>query len=204
MSRQGIDEALVPAQRIGGDTSGALKIGYFGRIHPTKGPDLLARALSLIPKADVRLDIHGVRQPGAQGDVGWLEQQSRLDARLRVLPAVAPSEVMHVMTGFDLVAIPSQWLETGPLVALEAFGAGVPVLGSDRGGIAEVVRDGVDGMLVAPDDPAEWASAIDRLAGDRAHLCRLRAGVVPPRTMTAAADEMADLYARIAAHAHRC
>jgi glycosyltransferase involved in cell wall biosynthesis len=197
LSRQGVDDALTPAEFPIPYTSGPLRIAYFGRIDRAKGPDLLARALALLPKADVRIDIHGVRQPGSEGDARWLERQSKWDTRLSMLPAVAPGEVLRVMTGFDVVAIPSRWLETGPLVALEAFAARVPVLGASHGGIAEIVRDGIDGLLVAPDDPAAWAAAIDRLAADRTLVHRLRAGIAPPRTMSAAADDMAELYARI-------
>lgn len=206
LSRQGIDEALVPAGRPALDASGPLRIAYLGRIDRAKGADLLVRALALLPMADVRIDIYGLRQPGSESGASWLKRQSQLDARLRILPAVAPDDVMRVMTGFDVIAIPSRWLETGPLVALEAFAARVPVLGANHGGIAEVVRNGIDGLLVAPDDPVAWAAAIDRLAADRTLVRRLRAGIVPPRAMSAAAEDMAELYAQITPgpHTHRC
>jgi glycosyltransferase involved in cell wall biosynthesis len=88
-------------------------------------------------------------------------------------------------------------LETGPLVALEAFAAGVPVLGANLGGIAELVRDGVDGILVAPDDPVAWATTIRQLADNRQVIGVLRTGIAPPRTMDGPADDMAKLYAVI-------
>ena len=74
---------------------------------------------------------------------------------------------------------------------------GVPVMATNVGGIPEVVRDGVDGLLVAPDDPAQWAAAIGRLAADRVLLARLSGGIVPPRTIAAAADDMATLYSHL-------
>ena len=95
------------------------------------------------------------------------------------------------------MAILWRWLETGPLVALEAFAAGVPVLGANRGGIAELVRDGVDNVLGAPDTVAAWAAAIGRLANERHRINAMRACVMPPRTIGAAADDMATLYAQI-------
>jgi glycosyltransferase involved in cell wall biosynthesis len=101
------------------------------------------------------------------------------------------------MSEYDLIAVPSRCMETGPLVALEAFAAGVPVLGANHGGIAELVRDGVDGILVAPNDPLIWAATINRLANERHVIDRLRTGIAPPRTMDGAADDMAKLYARI-------
>jgi glycosyltransferase involved in cell wall biosynthesis len=101
------------------------------------------------------------------------------------------------MAGYDLIAVPSRWLESGPLVVLEAFAAGVPVLGACLGGVAELVRDGVDGVLVAPDDAPAWAAAIESLAADRPRIVALRQGIAAPRTMDAAASDMAALYDRM-------
>ena len=74
--------------------------------------------------------------------------------------ALPPNMVVDAMRGCDFVAVPSRLLETGPLVVLKSFAAGIPVLGTRLGGIAELVTDGVDGMLFAPDDPAAWCFAI--------------------------------------------
>ena len=199
LSRQGI---AVPAQALRPTVlrglAGPLKIAYFGRIDRAKGPDLLARALNMIPKAPVRIDIFAIRQSAEPDQIyDWLAAQAQQDPRLTLRTAVAPDKVVGIMAEYDLIAVPSRWLETGPLVALEAFAAGVPVLGANLGGIAELVRDGVDGVLVTPDDAAAWAATIGRLAENRDVIDGLRAGIVPPRTIDAAADDMAKLYARI-------
>jgi glycosyltransferase involved in cell wall biosynthesis len=178
--------------------AGPLKIAYFGRLDRAKGPDLLASALKMIPKALVHVDIYAIRQTGGPDQVyDWLAAQAREDPRLTLRTDIAPEKVVGVMADYDLIAVPSRCLETGPLVALEAFGAGVPVLGANLGGIAELVRDGVDGILVPPDDAAAWAATIRRLAEDRHVIEALRVRIPPPRTMDAAADDMATLYARI-------
>jgi glycosyltransferase involved in cell wall biosynthesis len=52
------------------------------------------------------------------------------------------------------------WFETGPLVVLEAFGAGIPVIGSAHSGIAELVTDGVSGLLVDNGSPERWAQTL--------------------------------------------
>jgi glycosyltransferase involved in cell wall biosynthesis len=180
------------------DQAEPVKIAYFGRIDRTKGPDLLVQALKIIPGANVRIDIFAIRlSAGPDRDYEWLETQARQDRRVNLRASISPDKVMGLMAEYDLIAVPSRWLETGPLVALEAFAAGVPVLGANLGGITELVRDGVDGILVAPDDPVAWAATIRRLADDRHVIGRLRAAIVPPRTMDGAADDMAKLYARI-------
>jgi glycosyltransferase involved in cell wall biosynthesis len=199
LSRQGIamsEKTSRPMRRH--DQAEPLKIAYFGRIDRAKGPDLLIRALKIIPGANVRIDIFAIRQSAERNrDYEWLETHAQQDQRVNLRASISPEKAIGLMTEYDLIAVPSRWLETGPLVALEAFAAGVPVLGANLGGIAELVRDGVDGVLVAPDDPVTWAATIRRLADDRHVIDRLRAGIAPPRTMDAAADDMAKLYARI-------
>jgi glycosyltransferase involved in cell wall biosynthesis len=199
LSRQGINgSGKVQRPKVFHRSPGPLKIAYFGRIDRAKGPDLLAHALKMIPKSLVQIDIFAIRQTAGTDQIyDWLLAQAQLDPRLTMRAAVAPDKVVSVMAEYDLIAVPSRCLETGPLVALEAFAAGVPVLGADLGGIAELVCDGVDGILVAPNDAAAWGATIGQLAENRHVIDALRARIVPPRTMDAAADDMAKLYARI-------
>jgi len=70
--------------------------------------------------------------------------------------------------------IPSIWLENSPLVIHEAFMAGVPVVGARIGGIADLVKDGVNGLLYAHDSSKDLAQALTTLATDRVLLDRLR------------------------------
>ena len=63
-------------------------------------------------------------------------------------------------------------------VAIEAFAHGVPVLGSDLGGIAETVADDHNGFLFPPGDVAALAALIDRVAGDGALYERLSRGAL--------------------------
>jgi glycosyltransferase involved in cell wall biosynthesis len=79
-------------------------------------------------------------------------------------------------------------------VVLEAFAAGIPVLGSNLGGIAELVTDGVDGVLVEPDSVDDWARTLARLADNPVALAALRAGVRPPRRLSVVASEMRKVY----------
>jgi len=204
LSRQGVDLRMPPPAPAGRAVGGPLRLAYFGRIDRAKGPDLLAEAMALAPGADVRLDIYGIDQSGGAGAAqACLARAAAADPRVRLLPSVAPSEVTRTMAGYDLIAVPSRWLESGPLVVLEAFAAGAPVLGARLGGIAELVRDGIDGELVPPGDAPAWAAAIERHAADRSRAEALRQGVAPPRTMDAPANDMAALYDRILVPASR-
>jgi hypothetical protein len=201
LCRQGVDTTTrAPRSRGLREQAGPLKIAYFGRIDYTKGPDLLGRALSMMPGVAVKVDIFAIHQSAKPNQVyDSLKAHAQQDARLTLRTAIAPDGVTDIMADYDLIAVPSRCLETGPLVALEAFAAGVPVIGANLGGIAELVRDGVDGVLVAPDDAAAWAATIRRLVNNRHLIDAMRARVEPPRTMNAVADDMATLYAKVLA-----
>jgi glycosyltransferase involved in cell wall biosynthesis len=201
LCRQGVS-APTQARRSRGllEQAGPLKIAYFGRIDYTKGPDLLGRALNMMPEVAVKIDIFAIRQSAEPDQVyDFLRAHARQDARLALRTGIAPDAVTDLMADYDLIAVPSRWLESGPLVALEAFAAGVPVIGANLGGIAELVRDGVDGVLVTPDDAAAWAATIRRLVNNRHLIDAMRARIEPPRTMNAVADDMAQLYAKVLA-----
>jgi glycosyltransferase involved in cell wall biosynthesis len=175
-----------------------LKIAFFGRLDATKGVDILIHALRSILGASLRLDVFGV----AQGESGLRYQEdirrlATMDHRVEFRSPVSSSDVITTLRNYDLLAVPSQWLETGPLVVLEAFAAGVPVIGSRLGGIAELVRDGVNGILVESRDVKAWSSVLLRLSKDRSLIQALRQNIRPPRTMATVASEMAALYRRI-------
>jgi len=198
--RQGMPGiAVAPAGAGRSGDGGPLRIGFYGRLSPTKGIDVLIGALALIPDADVILELTVIDEARGGRDGGGLRRAAAADTRIRLNDTLPPDGVVEAMRSLDLVAVPSRWLETGPLVVLEAFAAGTPVLGSRLGGIAELVTDGVDGVLLPADDIAAWASAIATLAADRARMRALRAGVRPPRTMADVAREMALLYRGLAA-----
>jgi glycosyltransferase involved in cell wall biosynthesis len=186
--------------RIPRRKSGPLRVAFLGRVHPTKGLDVLIRAVRLL--ADVALELHvfGVEQPGDERYARELRRLADGDSRIVFEPAIPSERAIETLQEFDLLAVPSQWLETGPLVVLEAFAAGTPVIGSRLGGVAELVRDGVDGLLVRHDSLGDWAHMLRRLAADPVLLQRLREGVRPPRRMRDVSDDMLSLYAEVASN----
>jgi glycosyltransferase involved in cell wall biosynthesis len=197
LSRQGTREgASASVQRRPTDT---LRMAFMGRLHPTKGVHTAVAALVSKPTVRATLDVYGVA-PDADA-VGYMAELRRLaagDRRIRFLAPVASHDVVPTLAAYDVTVVPSQWLETGPLTVLESFAAGVPVLGSNLGGIGELVTHGRDGWLVPYADRTAWASAIEQLADDRALVSRLSAGVRPPRSMDDVARDMASLYDAIA------
>jgi len=199
LCRQGVMEEAEAGkpnpERFSTSPNSPLHIAFVGRLDPTKGVDIMIRSLRLIPEARLHLVIYGV----AQGQAGpEYEQRLRLlaapDKRIEFHPPVPSTKITATLREYDLLAAPSQCLETGPLVVLEAFAAGTAVIGSRLGGIAELVRDGFDGILVDAANIREWANALHRLSEDRDLVNHLRRNITPPRKTSTVAKEMAALY----------
>ena len=85
-----------------------------------------------------------------------------------------------------MLVVPSVWLENAPFIIREAFAAGLPVVASNLGGMAELVDDGRSGLLFAPGDASDLRRALARLLDEPGLLDRLRAGV--PRMKTIEED----------------
>lgn len=171
-----------------------LRIGYVGRLESFKGITTLTDALESI-EDDVRLLIAGT---GVDPEfLQSLKDAAERDRRIHLIGPVNQDELPKFLSSVDVIAVPSQIMETGPLVVHEAHAVGVPVLGADLGGITERIRHGVDGLLLPFDDPRAWAHAIHELARDRALLTRLAANCGQARTSDDVASEMAALYRQI-------
>jgi len=156
------------------------------------------RALAACRDLCLTLDVYGIAQDadGARYR-DELVTLSASDPRIRFLAPVAPDRIVETLASYDATVVPSQWLETGPLTVLESFAAGTPAIGSNLGGIAELVSHDVDGWLVRHADVEAWELALRRLSTDRALLERLRAGVRAPRSTHDVARDMAALYESI-------
>jgi glycosyltransferase involved in cell wall biosynthesis len=199
LSRQGVGVRTTPSRPLDGSEAPTaqppLRVAYFGRLEPVKGVDTLLRAIRLLPSISLSLDIFAVTQGAAgEGLLRQLRVVSGPDARVNFRPPVPAGRVQETMTAHDLIVVPSRCLETGPLVVLEAFAAGVPVLGSNLGGIAELVQDGVNGLLLGSESPSAWAAALAKCSADREFMARLRRGITPPRSMAVVAREMEAVY----------
>ena len=193
MNRQGVSGAFAAparAERL----PGPLRLLYLGRAHLTKGLALLLDAVAGLPEARFEMVLHVIAQEAEESD---FLMQSKLrfaqDHRLRFADPLPRSEVQAALARADAVVIPSLWLETGPLVVYEAFAAGTPVIGTRRGGIAELVRDGVDGVLVSPQLEG-WQEVLAKLALEPEPLFAMRVQIRPPRTARDVAYETAELY----------
>ena len=135
---------------------------FAGRLAPEKGVDTLIEAAAMLPP-EITVDVAGDGPSRAA-----LETQAA--GRVRFHGRLRREELHDLVRRSGVVAVPSRWYENQPLAVLEAFGCGVPVVGTDMGGLPELITAGVDGEVVPPDDPQALAAAVARTLGslDRA------------------------------------
>jgi glycosyltransferase involved in cell wall biosynthesis len=184
------DGAAPPAERA--PHTGPLRIGFLGRLHPTKGLDVLLDACNRLSGTDWQLRI---------GGSGSAEQEERLrnlgNPRITFLGWQKTTEFL---AGIDVMVVPSIWNDPLPRVVFESFCAGVPVIGSRIGGIPEMVEEGATGHLVTPASAEELATALDQLIASPQHAAAMRAACLA-RAGHFTADRFADdylaLYARL-------
>ncbi len=198
LCRQGLTQAQTRGKNMEEENlDGALRLGFFGRIDPTKGIDLLIDVMQQIPHVPLALSIYGVNQEGTNNFIQKLRTRAQHDNRIRFLQSLPADQVLPAMQNLDLVLVPSLVMETGPLVVLEAFAAGTPVIGSDLGGIAELVHSDINGLLLPAGNVQSWVNALTHLSANPWIIQRWRLGIHKPRTMAQVATEMAGFYCEL-------
>ena len=144
--------------------SGAL---FAGRLSPEKGA---AEAIDIARAAGVLIDVYGDVY-----DAGYSREQ--IDPRrawpgVTVHQGVPRTSLWEAMARAAVVLFPARWDEPFGLAAAEAQACGTPVVAFRRGGLGEVIVDGVTGFLVPPDDVGAAAEAVSKVAGISRPTCR--------------------------------
>jgi glycosyltransferase involved in cell wall biosynthesis len=145
-----------------------------GMVRDYKGVDLLLRAAATVPEVEVTV---AGEQWGSAGErVRELARDPRLAGRVRLSAGYVPGvQIPALLAGHDVLALPYRHATASQNVML-GHAHGLPVLASTVGTFPAQVRDGVDGLLVPPDDVEALAGAL-RAVGDPDRLARLRSGV---------------------------
>jgi glycosyltransferase involved in cell wall biosynthesis len=196
--RQGMPHDTHLWERLGRDrrpgrvagADGPLTVAFLGSAYPHKGPQLLIEAAQRV-RAPIRVLIHGELP-----DV-FAPTLRALDARgiCELRGTFSTDELESVLAGVDVAVLPSMWWDCAPLAAAECLAARVPLVVPRLGGLAEAVRDGVDGLIVDPLSVDALAGALDRLASEDGLLERLQAGIEAPHPFSAYVDELELYYA---------
>lgn len=179
----------------GSPTHRPIRMGFVGRLTPLKGADVLARAVASLPRSiEFTLEICGPASGAGNGVETQIRSILGDDPRVTFRGPVTPAEIPKLLRSYDVLVAPSVCLEGGPTIAIEAHAVGTPVIGSQIGGLAELVTDGVDGRLVPPRDVAALAAAMRRVVDDPAEIDRWRAALPTARTMDDVTRSYLELY----------
>ena len=180
--------------RVDREPGEALRVLMLGTLVPHKGAHVLVDAWGRIDeerRGRARLRIHGP----ADSRPAYVEELRRAAGRVGVTigERLDRRGVAQALAASDLLVVPSLWLEVRPLVMMEAHAAGVRILCSDLGGMAEVIADGAAGSTFPAGDADALARALEAEI-DRA------AEALPPRPEPTAAfprwDAVADAFLR--------
>jgi glycosyltransferase involved in cell wall biosynthesis len=148
--------------------SGPLRAGFIGSLVWHKGAHVLVEAIRRVPAGHVEAIVFG--DPEVAPDYAAALKRSAEGWPVSFHGAFDHHEVGRALADLDVLVVPSIWLENSPLVIHEAFMAHVPVVGARIGGIADLVQDGVNGVLYPADSAEGLASVLTELAADRGRL----------------------------------
>ncbi|PIE25636.1 MAG: hypothetical protein CSA62_00530 [Planctomycetota bacterium] len=149
-----------------------LRVGYIGTVAEYKGVHLIVEAMQQIDDPGISCEIWG--------DLATFPEY---ESKLLAMPRPAGLEfkgrfdngrIADVLGRLDALIVPSLWFENSPLTIHEAYLAGIPVLTADRGGMAELVEDGVTGLHFAMGSSEDLRRQILRLRQEEGLLERLR------------------------------
>ena len=147
----------LPPPPLGQARSGAL---FVGRLSAEKGIDVLAQAVLHLPDAALDVIGDGPEAASLQGLPG-----------VRMLGRQPPAGIYARMRSANCMLLPSIWYENFPRVLVEAFACGLPVIASRLGAMADLIEEGVTGLLFTPGNAAELA---DKVAWAQTHPDSMR------------------------------
>jgi glycosyltransferase involved in cell wall biosynthesis len=145
---------------------GPLRIGWVGRLVPSKGPDafvrMASRVRSRVPSAEfVLVGGEDVRDPGYALDVRQMAKDLGIGDRVEFLEY--QEDLNPVFDRLSVLAFTSTTSDSLPTVILEAMASGVPVVGFSVGGVGEIIEDGRSGHVVPPGDVLALADRVEAL-----------------------------------------
>lgn len=193
-----------PVPRVDLKPSKTLRIGYMGNINYPKGLAVVIKELyKLLREGSVRLVIYG--QPYD------LQYFNKIRKEIERLPSVAVEfcgrykntfeNLWKIFSSYDVLVFPSVWEENSPIVVREALLAGRPVVACNLGGVPEIVRDEVNGLLFDPFKDGDLQDKVKRLLKEPDLLERLVKGARDTEidTIEEHTDKLIHLYKSILA-----
>jgi len=138
------------------------KLICVGRLHPSKGQDVMLRAMVLLRQVLPDAYIEFIGDGPCRASYIQLAHDLGVEDRCIFGGSINHHEVLTRMASSVVTVVPSR-SEAFGLVNIESLAVGTPVIASSVDGIVEIIRDGMDGFLVPPEDPGALAKRIETL-----------------------------------------
>ena len=178
-----------------------------GSLRKTKGHDLTLRAFKAVKEQFNQVVLLIIGGGEERENLLNLARELGIGEAVEIIAPLPHNTVMEYMSVCDLFVLPS-WSEGFGIVYLEAMAHGKPVIGVKGQGISDVIRSGVNGLLVEPADQGDLASAIFALLKDGGFAgelgARARDTVLREYTWTCSARKLISIYRSLQAGSDAC
>ena len=177
--------------------------GFFGAVTARKGVHVVLEAVKFLKSRSGQflVEIHGYCPPGPYQN--RLNHMMANDAFLQQCVSFKEGyvhrDIPHRTREVDVAVIPPVWEDNGPQSVIETLGAGLPVIGSNIGGIPDFVTDGKNGMLFRPGDAHDLARAMEVVLADRTAIQNMRREIREPLAMDRHALKLSHIYGQMIA-----
>jgi len=172
-----------------------IRFGYIGQIAPIKGLHILISAFTQIGQDnDTRLLIYGDQNKDTSY-TGQIESLIKVSKNEISLCGKFPHDQLgEILSGIDMLIVPSLWHENNPRVIQEAFASKTPIIASDVGGITEFVKHDVNGLLFERGKEKSLFHQISRVIKNPRIITKLRSGIESVKSIDIEVKEIIDIY----------
>jgi len=167
------------------------RFGFVGGVSEHKGIRILIGGFNKIRRNNVVLFVFG---PYQHHYLDELRKELNIDARITFYGPFDNRDISSILSQIDVLVYPSIWYENQPIAILEALLAKIPVVASNLGGMAELVRDGITGLLFEPGNPEDLSQKMVSLIDNPQLLKKLSETPRQVKTMEKNAAELNEIY----------
>lgn len=195
-SRQGVDLSNFPVEPAIKKWTGILRIGYIGQITQIKGVHILVDAVNKLRNEPIQLNLYGDLSKNKKY-VMKLQALVKGNPKITFAGLLDRQELPKVLENLDALVVPSLWYENSPNVIQEAFAMKTPVIASNMGGMAELIKNRENGLLFEAGDCDDLAEKFKELLREPALIEQMQKGIEPVKSVEMEMVELEEIYHRI-------
>jgi len=177
-----------------GKPNSKLRFAYIGSIMPHKGVHVLVEAFSKLTDTSAELRIYG--DPGYNPNYYERIRQMVTNPGIRFMGRFDNNRVYEILAETDVLVVPSIWYENSPLTIHEAALAGVPVITSNIGGMAELIKRMKNGLLFEVENANNLCEKMKLLIDNPQLIKELKGKANEVKTIEENAKELESIYLR--------